>query len=99
MFLESVKEDLRIMFFLVGLSFLISLVIFVVSKKKFLSLLLFSILANASIYSAVLVESAIFRIYDLYWLRDFSRFYWPIINLILLAILIINWSKNGKTKK
>jgi hypothetical protein len=99
MFWSSPSLDLRISLMLFVFSFLLSLVIFLIKKKLILSLFIFSLLGHLSFYILIPTNSLIFKVYDLYWLEDVLKIYWPIINLILLAILIINWSKNGKTKK
>lgn len=99
MFSGTTNEDLQIMIGMIIVSFVISLVVLFFTKKKILSFLIFSILANLSVYATFLTGSFVFRVHNLYWLRDFSTTIWPLINLFLLIILIINFIKNVKDKK
>ena len=99
MFWSSPSGDIKDTIILIIISLLFSLVFYFFRRKLIVSLFVFSLLSNLIIFFQFFTGSLMFRVYDLYWLQDFSRFCWPIINLILLAILIINWSKNDKTKK
>lgn len=80
------------------ISFVISWVVYLKTKRKTLTLFLFSILGNLSLY--LNIESEFFISNDLMWLAKFTINYWPWINLGLFIILIINYlkNKNEKTK-
>jgi amino acid transporter len=95
----SVQDDLQIMIFLIATSFVIGVIVFLFSKKKLLSLFVFSLLGNLSVYSTYAIGSLVFRLYNLKWLQNFSVNYWPIINLILLIILVSLFVKNAIKKK
>lgn len=97
--LGSVSEDFMIMIGMLIASLIIGLVVFLFSKKELLSVFVFSVLANLSVYFTFIVDFRVFVAYDLIWLRDFSRTIWPLINLVLLIILIIIFIKNAKNKK
>lgn len=76
--------DLKISISLLVISFVIGLVTWAVSKKWKLGLIVFSILGNLSFF--INVESRMFYIYNLRWLKYFSIFIWPLINVVLIII-------------
>ena len=94
MFFGSSSIDLQIIVAFLAISFIISLIVFIAAKRKILSLLLFSILANTIFFLSVLTGSTIFRAYDVIWFSYFSFFIWPILN-----ILFIVYYASAKPKK
>lgn len=99
MFWSSPSGDVRDTIYLIIASFIISAVLFLFKKKVLLSAFIFSLLSNLVVWGQYETGSLMFRVYDLFWLRDLARYYWPIINLILLTILIFNYRKDVKNKK
>lgn len=83
--------DLYITKLLISGIIIISLGIFFISKKRFLSLIVFSCGANSILLLDVLLGSDLFFVYDIFWLAQFSLFIWPIINIFL----IIQYSKQS----
>lgn len=94
MFGGNTEQDLHIMITMVATSFVFGLFIYFFSRRKILSLFVFSSLANLSVYLTYAIGSLVFRFYDLRWLQDFSIYIWPIINLILFVILLGLFVKN-----
>ncbi|HAI74048.1 MAG TPA: hypothetical protein DCS28_03310 [Candidatus Moranbacteria bacterium] len=74
--------DLSVSLTFLGLSFLIALVIWAITKKRFLSLIIFSVLGNLSFL--VNIGSFMFDSYSLKWFQYFSLFIWPILNIYLI---------------
>jgi len=93
LFWGSSTADLQITIFFLIVSFLISLVAWFFSKKFFVALLVFSILADISFL--VNIGSEMFHVYHIMWLKYFSVFIWPIINVIL----IVYYAKTSQKKK
>jgi len=93
LFFGSSSIDLKITIFLLAISFLISLVILLFSKKIYLAVLVFSILANISFL--LNIGSEMFVVYNFLWLGYFSFFIWPILNILL----IVWYAKSGAKKK
>lgn len=91
--------DIKVMYFLLSFSVLLALVVFVFTRKMLPSFFALSLFGNISIYLMILVESMIFMVYNLQWLRIFSLKIWPIINIIILAILVYNFAKNKLKNK
>jgi hypothetical protein len=99
MILGGPSSDFKLTLFLILVSFIISFVVYVLSKKKLLSFFIFSALLNSLFITQSNLRSLIFKVYDLMWLKDFSLHYWPIINLILFIILIYLFLKNVFKKR
>ena len=97
MFWSSPSADWQINFFLLAVAFIIAIIVYFFKRKFFLSVFVFSLLGNIIFYFGVDYNLA--KIYDVLWLNRLSLYYWPIINIILLAILIFNYRKNVKNKK
>jgi len=74
--------DLKISIALLIISFIIGLVTWGFSRKWFLGLIVFSILGNLSFLGNI--ESRMFYIYHLRWLKYFSLFAWPLVNIFLI---------------
>jgi len=86
--------DLWITVFLVGVSFIISLVVFALAKRKILALIVFSILVNLSLL--LNIGSEMFRVYHIKWLGYFSILIWPLLNIFFIAYYIRTKPKKGK---
>ena len=95
LFWGSSTIDLKITIFLLIVSFLVSLSVFIFAKRKCLALLLFSIISNAIFLMDAFSHSEMFRDYGIMWLGYFSLLIWPIINIIL----IIYYAKTSPKKK
>jgi hypothetical protein len=76
--------DLLISEILLLAAFIIGLFTWAFSRKWFLGLVIFSILGNISFL--ISVESRMFYIYNIVWLKYFSLFIWPIINIFLIVL-------------
>jgi hypothetical protein len=87
--------DLKLTLFLIAIALIISLVVLIFAKRKFFSLLLFSILVNAIFLMGVFTGSDMFDYYNIVWFLYFSFFIWPILNIFL----IIYYAKTGSKKK
>lgn len=74
--------DLNVSLVFLGLSFFVALIVWAITKKRFLSLVIFSILGNLSFL--ISIESRMFHIYHIVWLQYFSFLIWPILNIYLL---------------
>ncbi len=97
MFFSSPSLDLEITIFLTILVIILSLGIFIFSKKKLLSLFLASLLSNVIWFYGI--DFNLSEIFNLKFIFYFSRFYWPVINLFLFVILIFTYAKNIKKNK
>ncbi len=82
MFFSDPQLDLKISLYLFAFSILVGLIVFGKTKKRLLSLIVFSILGNLSFL--INIQSFMFDSYDIKWLQIFSLLIWPIINIILL---------------
>ena len=85
--------DLKITIFLLAISFIVSLFVFAIAKRKLLALVIFLILANLSFL--LNIGSDMFDFYNIVWLLYFSVFIWPIINIFL----IVYYAKTSPKKK
>ena len=81
----SCPDDITLLSYLVGASFLIALIVFLRSKNKLLAILTFSLLTNSACILTTLSGSLIFRIYGFGWVPFFSVFVWPIINIMFIV--------------
>ncbi len=88
--------DLQISLFLLAASFIIALIVWAISRKWFLALIVFSMLGNLSFL--VNIGSMMFDSYNIQWLGYFSLFIWPIINVALI-IKYLKIRKNEKIQK
>jgi len=88
MFFGSPSMDLKLTIFLLGMALVASLVVFIFSRRKIFSLLLFSILANTVFLGGVITKSDMFDFYNMVWLLYFSFFIWPILNIAFIVYLI-----------
>ena len=82
MFFSDPTMDLKISLALLVVSFVVALIIWAISKKKFLAIVIFSVLGNLSFL--VNIGSFMFDSYNLKWLQMFSLLIWPIINIYLI---------------
>jgi hypothetical protein len=96
MFFGSSTMDLNITIFLLVGAFIISLVILAVTKLKFLSVMIFSILGNLVFLMDIFTHSELFRAYHIAWLEFFSLLFWPIINILLIYYF---YRPRNKSKK
>jgi len=87
--------DLKITMFLLSVSFIVSLFALIFVKRKFLALLVFSIMGNVVFLADAFSHSEMFRAYGLIWFEIFSVFIWPIINIFL----IVYYAKTSPKKK
>jgi hypothetical protein len=83
LFWGSSTLDLKITIFFLVVSFVISLIVWFFSKKFYVALLVFSVLANISFL--VNIGSEMFVAYHFLWFGYFSAFAWPIINIGLIV--------------
>jgi len=93
MFFSDPQLDLKISLYLFAFSVLVGLIVFGKTKKRFLSLVVFSILGNFSFL--INMWSRMFITYDLKWLQIFSLLIWPILNIVML-IKYFSSKKNEK---
>lgn len=75
---------LQIIIFLLAVSFVISSLVFLISKKLFLSLVVMSVLSNAVWLFDIFTGSEIYYSYDIMFLFYFSLYIWPLINIFLV---------------
>jgi len=100
MFLGSSIFDLKVAVILLVISFTIAFLVFVnVKSNKGISLLVFSFLSNLSIYLIILSDSRMFNYYNIEWLKFFSIFIWPFINIFLFLLISFNYFKNKNVRK
>jgi|GEM_PF-621145 len=92
MFWSSPSADLEIILWLLFFALAISAGVYVFSRKLLFSIGTLSILGNIIFY--LNSGSRIFGIYKISWAVIFTLNFWPYINIILIAILIINFIKN-----
>ena len=85
--------DAWITIVLLGISFIVSLLVLALAKRKFLSIVVFSILGNLSFL--LNIGSEMFRVYHIKWLGYFSLLIWPILNILL----IVYYAKTSPKKK
>jgi hypothetical protein len=74
--------DLKISLTLLVISFVIGLITWGFSKKWLWGLIAFSILGNLSFLGNI--ESRMFYVYQLRWLKYFSIIVWPLISIFLI---------------
>jgi len=88
--------DLSVSLILFSLAFLVAGIIWAITKKRFLALLVFSLLGNLSFL--VNIGSFMFESYDLKWLQYLSLLVWPVLNIYLLINYFSNKNKNENKK-
>lgn len=81
-------DDLSIMLWLFGISFLVSLFILIKLENRILALVTLSVLFGVISFLMSISGSLIFRIYNIEWLQYFSLFIWPIVNIILITLYV-----------
>jgi len=98
MFWSDPTVDLQVIIYASLVALAISAGLYIFTRKIFLALIVFSILANIVFYGNS--GSRLFDIYGIKWLVIFSLDYWPYLNIALFIVLIINLikNKNAKTK-
>lgn len=87
--------DLKITIFLLAVSLAVSLFVLIFAKRKFLALLVFSIMGNLIFLADAFSHSEIFRAYGLIWFEIIAVFIWPILNIFL----IIYYARTSAKKK
>ncbi len=91
-------SDLAVLNFLLICSFIVSVIVYFISKKKILlAIFIMSVLSNLSVY--LMANSIEFALNDLLWLIGFSFEYWPIINIIFFIFLITRYILKLKSQK
>lgn len=85
LFFGDPSVDLWMTFFLFGASFIVSLVVFALAKRKILALIVFSILANISVW--LNIGSEMFRVYHIKWFGFFSMIIWPVLNILFIVLV------------
>jgi hypothetical protein len=98
MFWSDPSFDLNVIAIFLSAIVIVSIVAYVLTKKIFLSIVLFSVGSNFIFYDNVSHRFASY--FNVLWIFEFSHRIWPYINIILMVILIINFIKNkyAKTK-
>lgn len=80
--LGSARVDIWITFFLLGVSLIVSFIVFALAKRKILALVTFSILGNLSFL--LNIGSGMFDFYGIQWLGYFSLLIWPLLNIFFI---------------
>ena len=93
LFFGDPSIDIKISLFLVAVSLVVSLIVLIFAKRRLLSVVVFSILGNLAFL--LNIGSEMFDSYDVMWLKYFSVFIWPIINIAL----IIYYASTSPKKK
>lgn len=91
MFFSSPSLDLEISLILLGLSFLFSIIIFILKRNWALSLVWFSVLGNLSFL--VNIYSGLFVAYNLIVFSYFVFIFWPLINISLIVYYVYKFKK------
>lgn len=86
--------DLSVGFMLFGISIVIAILVLILTKKRLLSLVIFSVLGNLSFLINIITKSEMFMVYSVVWLEYFSLILWPVINIYLIIKLVK--TKNAK---
>lgn len=93
LFWGSASADLKITLLLIVVSFFAALILYAAKRSMFFSLMILSLLANASFL--LNVGSDMFDSYNIVWLLYFSVFIWPILNILL----IVYYAKTSPKKR
>ncbi len=96
MFWSSPSGDLSLALLMMLVFLAVSLIVLFFTKRLFLFIFLISLFSNAVWFLNVMTNSRLFKLYNLEWLKFFSIYIWPYINLLLFIALIINFIKNKK---
>lgn len=91
LFFSSPSIDLKITIFLLAVALIISLVVLAFSRKKILSLVVFSVLGNLALL--LNIGSRMFVVYHFLWFGYFSLFIWPLLNIFLIVYYAKSKSK------
>lgn len=92
MFWSSPSRDLNVIIFLIIIALIISIFVYFKTKKKFISLVIFSVLGNLIFWDNS--GSRLLNIPNLKWVVKFTLWYWPWINAGLLVVLAVNYFRN-----
>lgn len=79
-------SDETVVAYLIGFSFLVSLLILLFSRKIRVALISFSVLLNGVFLLGIYSRSDFFYINNLEWFGYFSLFVWPILNIIFIIL-------------
>jgi len=82
----AVPSDLVILGVFIVAGIIISILIFLIKKNFVKAILFFSLLSNIAFVILVFAHSLIFTKYNIEWLKYFSMFIWPLINVVLVII-------------
>ncbi len=98
MFWSSTGRDINVIVILNVVALIISVYIYLKSKKKMWAIFIFSLLSNLIFWNNS--GAKLFGVYHLKWIVKFTLWYWPWINLALFILVILNFLKNiyAKTK-
>lgn len=96
LFFSDPGMDLNVIIYLSAFALVISLGVYIFTKKILLTTTIFSILENLVFY--LNSGSELFDIYNVKWIVVFTLDFWPIINLILFGLIIFNFLKNRNAK-
>ena len=96
LFFGDPSVDLWITVFLFGVSLIVSLIFLALAKRKILAIIVFSVLANISVW--LNIGSEMFDSYSIQWLWYFSVFIWPVLNIIFI-IWYVRTGAKAKPKK
>lgn len=96
MFFSSPSADIQIIFFLLAVSLAIAIASYIFSKKIIVGVFVMSVLSNVVLY--LNSGSRAFDMYNLKSVVIFTLDYWPLINIGLLFIVIINIIKSRYAK-
>ena len=88
-------EDLIITIVLLFVAIVFSLLV-IFKKGKIPGFFVMSVLSNLIAYATILTGSTMFYFYNILWLKHFSLYIWPIINIFFFIGLIIYFFKNKK---
>jgi len=95
-FWGSPSLDFKMTLIEIAVALVISIVILLLTRKKLLPVILFSVLGNIIFFLDILARSEYFAIHKIVWLQYFTVFVWPIINLVLIIILAVKYFKSKK---
>jgi hypothetical protein len=91
MFFSSPSLDLQLSLLLLGVSFFVSVVIYIFKRNLILSLIWFSILGNLSFL--VNLGSRMYSFYKIEWFAYFVFIFWPLLNLFLIIFYAYGFFK------
>jgi len=91
MFFDDPSLDLEISLVLLGVSFIISVFIFIFKRNFKLALIWFSVLGNLSFL--VNLGSRMYSFYRVEWFVYFVFIFWPLINFFLIIVYVYKFKK------